>query len=135
MDSGTWQGKPIFFAPGNCGGWRPSTLHSNRKNLHPHYGTSAVMEPLRPFEAIPFRLAQAYARVMHVQQTYKWVERARDLWCEAFHDEPMWPINGKYQCRSCLRYHVVRWEVAAVPQVAEMQPVASLAHSLQHRAH
>ena len=41
---------------------------------------------------------------------HKWIDLARDLWCELFHDQPMWPINGRYQCGSCLRYHPVRWE-------------------------
>jgi hypothetical protein len=33
-----------------------------------------------------------------------------DLWCDLLHDKPMWPINGRYQCRTCLRYRPVRWE-------------------------
>ena len=27
------------------------------------------------------------------------------------HDSPMWPINGRYQCRRCLHYHDVAWEI------------------------
>jgi len=32
-------------------------------------------------------------------------------WCKLMHDSPMWPINGRYQCRRCLRHHPVAWEV------------------------
>src|SRR4051812_8438715 len=50
---------------------------------------------------------------MPVEQKREWMGRAKDLWCEVFHNKPMWPVNGRYQCGSCLRYHAVRWENAA----------------------
>jgi hypothetical protein len=36
-------------------------------------------------------------------------------WCKLMHDEPMWPVNGKYICRSCLRAHPVGWSNSASP--------------------
>jgi hypothetical protein len=55
----------------------------------------------------------SYPRNMLGEQSCNWVDRAKDLWCELFHNKPMWPINGRYQCGSCFRYHVVRWERVA----------------------
>jgi len=26
------------------------------------------------------------------------------------HPDPMWPVNGEYQCRVCLRKYPVAWE-------------------------
>jgi len=40
----------------------------------------------------------------------KWMNRIKDLWCNVFHNDPMWPLNGTYRCRRCLRQHVVTWE-------------------------
>jgi hypothetical protein len=51
---------------------------------------------------------------MHQEQSHRWIETAKDLWCGFLHDEPMWPINGRYQCRKCLRYSNIPW--AAAPQ-------------------
>ena len=33
-------------------------------------------------------------------------------WCREFHGKPMWPINGKYICPTCLRETPVSWEVS-----------------------
>lgn len=41
---------------------------------------------------------------------HRTIETAKALWCEFFHDQAMWPINGRYQCRTCLRYIPVPWE-------------------------
>jgi hypothetical protein len=32
------------------------------------------------------------------------------LWCDLMHDAPMWPIHGRYQCRTCGRCYAVPWE-------------------------
>jgi len=47
---------------------------------------------------------------MLAQQFTNLVERMKTLWCQVFHDAAMWPINGHYQCRTCLRYHPIRWD-------------------------
>jgi hypothetical protein len=60
----------------------------------------------------------SYAPNMLGEQSCNWVDRAKDLWCELFHNKPMWPINGRYQCGCCLRYHAVRWEQVARPRGA-----------------
>jgi hypothetical protein len=44
------------------------------------------------------------------KQLIKTIDKAQALWCEMFHDQAMWPINGRYQCRTCLRYTAVPWE-------------------------
>jgi len=31
-------------------------------------------------------------------------------WCQLMHPDPMWPVNGHYQCRVCLRKFPVSWE-------------------------
>ena len=31
-------------------------------------------------------------------------------WCQLMHPDPMWPVNGEYQCRVCLRKYPVAWE-------------------------
>ena len=50
---------------------------------------------------------------MLLSQFQKIVYKVEALWCEVFHDQPMWPINGRYQCRTCLRYTAVPWEAAS----------------------
>jgi hypothetical protein len=32
-----------------------------------------------------------------------------DLWCNLMHNQPTWPISGKYYCRKCWRPYVVPW--------------------------
>ena len=36
-----------------------------------------------------------------------------ELWCQAMHPDAMWPVNGEYQCRTCLRKYKVAWEPSA----------------------
>ena len=31
-------------------------------------------------------------------------------WCQMIHRSPMWPVNGKYRCRTCMREYSVPWE-------------------------
>lgn len=31
------------------------------------------------------------------------------LFCRLFHRRVMWPVNGGYICRTCLRRWAVRW--------------------------
>jgi hypothetical protein len=46
-----------------------------------------------------------------IHKPLRLVEKLKDIWCRAFHNEPMWPVNGRYQCRCCLRYHGISWTV------------------------
>ena len=34
---------------------------------------------------------------------------AAEHWCHFAHSEPMWPVNGKYRCPTCLRTYEVPW--------------------------
>jgi hypothetical protein len=36
--------------------------------------------------------------------------RIGDLWCRLMHTEPMWPVHGQYECRTCGRRFHVDWE-------------------------
>ena len=38
-------------------------------------------------------------------------------WCRMMHNSPMWPIRGRYHCRSCGRAFLIPWanSVAAEP--------------------
>lgn len=38
------------------------------------------------------------------------------LWCVSMHDSPMWPIHGRYQCRTCGRHYPVPWVADRVSQ-------------------
>lgn len=31
-------------------------------------------------------------------------------WCRVMHPDPMWPVNGMYQCPRCQRKFPVPWE-------------------------
>lgn len=49
-----------------------------------------------------------------------------ETWCRVMHSEPMWPVNGKYRCRKCLREFPVAWEEGLRkprPAVIPAQPV------------
>jgi hypothetical protein len=48
------------------------------------------------------------------QASPAWQRAARSfgaLWCDFMHDSPMWPIRGKYECRTCGRRYPVPWAV------------------------
>jgi hypothetical protein len=36
----------------------------------------------------------------------------RNIWCDLMHNQPTWPVSGKYYCRKCWRLYVVPWENA-----------------------
>jgi hypothetical protein len=36
--------------------------------------------------------------------------RVAVLWCRLMHNEPMWPLHGHYECRTCGRRYRVCWE-------------------------
>lgn len=39
------------------------------------------------------------------------LRRLAEFWCKTVHPSPMWPINGHYRCRTCLREYPVAWEL------------------------
>ena len=39
-------------------------------------------------------------------------KRISELWCEIMHDSPMWPIHGRYECRTCGHVYRVPWREA-----------------------
>jgi hypothetical protein len=48
-----------------------------------------------------------------------------DAWCRMMHSEPMWPVNGEYQCRTCHRKFRVAWEEHAGPQPLPTQKTSA----------
>ncbi len=32
-----------------------------------------------------------------------------EVWCRLMHEQPMWPIHGRYECRVCGRQYPVVW--------------------------
>lgn len=46
-------------------------------------------------------------------------------WCRVMHPDPMWPVNGMYQCPRCLRKFPVPWEQkpAVTPKEFEKAPL------------
>lgn len=36
--------------------------------------------------------------------------RIEEMWCRMMHEQAMWPMHGKYNCRQCLREYPVGWE-------------------------
>jgi hypothetical protein len=37
------------------------------------------------------------------------VQTIRDFWCRLTHNDPTWPIRGKYYCRRCWSVRDVPW--------------------------
>jgi hypothetical protein len=93
-----------------------------------------VLERLSLARAISIMQEPPYPRNMLVEQSRKCVARAKGRWCELFHNKPMWPINGRYQCGSCFRYHAVRWEQVAVRHVAGREHTHETARRSFHSA-
>jgi hypothetical protein len=66
---------------------------------------------------------------MLMAKTQEWMNAVKDIWCQAVHDQPMWPINGRYQCRKCLRYHAVAWAQPQEHGVAEREEILQSSNS------
>ena len=52
------------------------------------------------------------------------LEKLGEAWCGLMHDAAMWPMHGKYQCRTCGRHYPVPW--SAERQVAIASRPATL---------
>ena len=37
------------------------------------------------------------------------------VWCRLMHNEPMWPVHGWYECRTCGRHHRAWRDEQATP--------------------
>ena len=57
--------------------------------------------------------------------------RISELWCDFMHDSAMWPIHGRYQCRSCGRVYRVPWTEADEKPTQTHMP--ALRQALGHR--
>jgi hypothetical protein len=44
-------------------------------------------------------------------------KRLGAVWCSLMHEQPMWPIHGRYECGICGRQHEVAW---AEPQSGQL---------------
>jgi hypothetical protein len=38
------------------------------------------------------------------------MDQIQEFWCTRMHAGVMWPIHGRYQCRTCLREYPVHFE-------------------------
>jgi hypothetical protein len=45
----------------------------------------------------------------------RWQDAMRRSWCLLFHDAPMCPLRGEWQCRVCLLKHPVRFHQDLTP--------------------
>lgn len=76
---------------------------------------SAAMIIQNSVETIEGSLAAASARCrsaclnLHARQSGMW-NRIGLAWCSCFHDSPMWPVHGFYECARCHRMHRVDWD-------------------------
>lgn len=53
------------------------------------------------------------------------MEKLNNLWCSMMHDAPMWPMHGRYECRTCGREIPVEWAGTNLEQPAAARPVAT----------
>jgi len=52
-------------------------------------------------------------------------KRLSDVWCKLMHEQAMWPIHGRYECRTCGRQHPVAWAEPETGQAGQRRrPVA-----------
>lgn len=55
------------------------------------------------------------------------INRLNQLWCEIMHDAPMWPIHGRYECRTCGRHYQVDWAAEELSKNSAVLATFSLA--------
>jgi hypothetical protein len=48
------------------------------------------------------------------------ISKAGHVWCELMHNDIMWPVEGRYRCRTCFREYPVEW---GKEHVAEHSPM------------
>jgi hypothetical protein len=47
--------------------------------------------------------------------------RIGNFWCKLMHDEPMWPMHGWYECRTCGRQHRAWRNERAKPEARSLR--------------
>ena len=62
----------------------------------------------------------------------RFLKRIRDLWCDLVHDQPTWPICGKYYCRRCWRVYTVPWANVTPRNVVVMPVPAKTEYARVH---
>jgi hypothetical protein len=66
---------------------------------------------------------------------FHWI---RTTWCKSMHNQPMWPIHGKYICPTCLQEYPIAWEGPATqadyadPALRRADP-AAVPYTAEHR--
>jgi hypothetical protein len=43
------------------------------------------------------------------------------VWCRLMHNEPMWPMYGWYECRTCGRHHRAWRDEQATPEAPSLR--------------
>jgi hypothetical protein len=56
------------------------------------------------------------------------------VWCSMSHPAPMWPIHGRYQCRTCFRVYPVQWERYEPPAPRDLTVAALPANAAEAEA-
>lgn len=52
------------------------------------------------------------------------ISKAGTAWCELMHDDIMWPVDGHYRCKICLREYPVEWNETGNAAAQTPAPVA-----------
>ncbi|MFN3325225.1 MAG: hypothetical protein ACK5AZ_17155 [Bryobacteraceae bacterium] len=74
----------------------------------------------------------------------RFCSKVGEAWCVALHDNPGWPVNGRYVCRTCYRVYPIPWagteqRSASVAEAADgsdpqprLQPTGSVPPPVEH---
>jgi hypothetical protein len=62
----------------------------------------------------------------------RFLKTIRDFWCDLMHDQPTWPIRGKYSGRRCWRIYTVPWANGARRDVVVMPLAAKTEYARLH---
>jgi hypothetical protein len=46
--------------------------------------------------------------------------KLKRFWCRLFHRRILWPVNGSYQCSTCLERFNVSWDIGNQPTADEI---------------
>jgi len=56
-----------------------------------------------------------------VSPSFDFTDKIVTVWCRMMHRSAMWPIHGRYHCRTCMRQFPVPWEEASkAPRAASL---------------
>lgn len=64
---------------------------------------------------------------------HNFTERLGRFWCRLMHESTMWPIDGHYQCATCLRQFPVEWNETPARKAAlgTLNALAQLPHPIE----